>query len=76
MLVFDFWASFDGKMGVATTCAPNDVRPPNPTKSWPTVWTFWANHNLEIMFSKFSGLKTPPLSSYLTPWPWFVTGEY
>ena len=29
-------------------------------KSWPTGWTFWANHYLEIIFSKFSGVNSPP----------------
>ena len=29
-------------------------------KSWPTGCTFRANHYLEIMFSKFSGVTPPP----------------
>ena len=34
-------------------------------KSWPTGWTFWANHLLEIMFLKFGGLNPPfPLKAY------------
>ena len=32
MLIFDFWATFDGKTGVATTRTLNDLGPPNPTK--------------------------------------------
>ena len=27
-----FWATFGGKMGVGTTCAPFSLGPPNPTK--------------------------------------------
>ena len=30
------------------------------TKIWPTRWTFWVNRDLEIMFSKFSGVNPPP----------------
>ena len=29
----------------------------NRPKSWPTGWTFRANHYLEIMFSKFSKVE-------------------
>ena len=32
MLTFHFWAAFGGKMGVATTHAPNSMGPPNPSK--------------------------------------------
>ena len=32
MLIFHFWATFGGKMGVATTCTSNGLGPPNLTK--------------------------------------------
>ena len=54
MLIFIFWATFGGKMGDATMCAPNGLEPPspNPTKKLPapTGWTSWANYYLEICF--------------------------
>ena len=55
-----YWTKFDGKMGVATTCAPHSREP----KSWPTAWTFWVNCHFEIMFNKFSGV-TPALISII-----------
>ena len=32
MLIFDFWATFGGKMGVATMPAPDGLGSPNPIK--------------------------------------------
>ena len=48
-----FLGHFWREMGVATTSphAPYGMRPPNPTKSWPTSCV---NCYLEIMFSKCS----------------------
>ena len=66
ILIFQFWATFGGKMGVASTrtltlhaCPPRlrlmawglNTRP--KWKSWPTRWNFWVNHYFEIMFLKF-----------------------
>ena len=31
--IFDFWATFGGKIGVAATRDPNSLGPPNPTKN-------------------------------------------
>ena len=65
-----FWPTFGGKMGVATTCAHyvlwHGLGPPNLTKKLPTRsrWTFWVNHYLEIMFSKFLGVN-PPLKGFI-----------
>ena len=42
MLIFYFWATFGGKMSLATT------RPL-------MVWGLQANHYLEFLFLKFSG---------------------
>ena len=44
-------ANFEGKMGVATTRALNDLVSLNPTKKWP-IGRFLANHYLEMMFLK------------------------
>ena len=50
-------------MGVATTRAPLMVWGfQTQPKSWPTGWTVWANHYLEITFWKFSGGEPPPLN--------------
>ena len=59
MLIFHFWATFGGKMGVATTRAPNGLGLQTPLKSWPTRWTFWADHYLIFMFSKFFSGEPP-----------------
>ena len=58
-----FWATFAGKVGVATTrtSSPNVLGPPDPTKKL----AHWVdllgqlNRNLELMFSRFTGLNTP-----------------
>ena len=42
-------ATFGGKMELALMIWGLQNRP----KSWPTWWTFWANHYLEIMFWYF-----------------------
>ena len=46
MLIFDFWVTLGGKIGVATTrpLMHNGLGPPKR----------WANRYLKIMFSKFS----------------------
>ena len=66
MLIFHFWffGSFLMRKWVWSPRAPLLVwglqtRP----KIWPTWWTFWANHYLEIRFSKFSGESHPPSMS-------------
>ena len=56
-----FRPTFGGKMGMATTRAPIDLGPLNPTKKLAAGWTFWAIHYLKIMFSKFSAWTPPPL---------------
>ena len=38
--IVDFWASFGRKMGVATTCAPCGLGPPDPTKTL----AYWVDH--------------------------------
>ena len=53
-LFFFFWATFGGKIGVATTCAPNSLGPLNPTKKL-THWVEYLgqplsrNHVFEIV---------------------------
>ena len=59
-----FWATFGGKMGVATTRTPNGPWPPCPTKKLAHWVDFWANHYLEIIFSKFPGVNPPPPIRY------------
>ena len=59
---FIFWATFCGKIGVAATCSLNGLGPPNPTKKLIHWVAFSANHYLEITFSKFSGVNSPPPS--------------
>ena len=50
ILIFHFWATLCGKIAVVTTRPPNGLG----IKTRPKRWTFWANHYLEIVFSKFS----------------------
>ena len=52
-----FWATFGGKMGMATTCTPNRLGLQTRPNNWPTGWNFWANNYLEIKFSKLFGLN-------------------
>ena len=49
MLIFHFfifWATFGGKMGVATTRPPNGLGPPKPTKKL----AYWANLTHDVIF--------------------------
>ena len=63
MLIFH-WATFGGKMGEATTCAPNGLRPPDLTnnKVDPLDGPIGPTAISKIMFLKFSGGKPPPLN--------------
>ena len=45
---FDFWATFGGKMSVATRCTLSGLG--GQPKDRPTRWTLWANHCLVISF--------------------------
>ena len=60
--VLIFWATFGGKMGVDTTCAPNGLGPSNPTKKlahWMDLLgqPLFRNHVFEI----FRGEPPHPL---------------
>ena len=62
--ILKFWASFGGKMGLATTCAPNGMGPPNPTETlahWMNLLgqPLSRNHVFEIFMDE----PRPPLKS-------------
>ena len=57
--IFNFSATFGGKMGVATTYALNGLGPPNSTKKLAHGVDLLGYRYFEIMFSKFSGVNPP-----------------
>ena len=61
MIIFQFW--FFGPHLAGKCALPSRVPlmdcglQTRPKSSWPTGRTFWANHYLQIMFSKISGVN-------------------
>ena len=56
-----FRATFDWKMYVAITRAPNGLQgPQKPPKKLPTGWTLWANRYLKNMLLDFSEVTHAP----------------
>ena len=60
MLILTFWATFSGKMDVATMRTLIGFGPQNTTKKLEEL--LGQLHYLEKVFLKISGLKTPPLN--------------
>ena len=71
MLIFHFWATFGGKMGVATTHAPYGLGPPNQ-RVGPQDGPFGPTAISESCFRNFQGWH-PPLINDLPEWPPYIT---